>query len=204
MNRSWNRNSSSSSGFVYFPKESQKECVDSENFLSFQESPQKNYNHISPNYGTPMSHSSPRNFNKRNNYRYSGRNRGNRSYISPNVNFKSWNNYNSPKPHHQKKISFNKIPMMSEDGQRDMSMFFDHTCTWNPWADLEKHFKEEEPVKEDKIIETPSVPVVSEPESKTVVDTKKENESSSSDDSSDSDEDTSSSDSDKKEENDTS
>lgn len=67
--------------------------------------------------------------------------------------------------------------MMSRDGTRDMSMFYDHTSTQNPWEHLEKEL---EVAKSKEVKDIEEKPSVNKPESKKVEE-KEEEESSSSD-----------------------
>lgn len=68
--------------------------------------------------------------------------------------------------------------MMSRDGTRDMSMFYDHTSTQNPWEHLEKEL---EVAKSKEVKDIEEKPSVNKPESKKVEEKEEEEESSSSD-----------------------
>ncbi|KAG5869797.1 hypothetical protein JTB14_002844 [Gonioctena quinquepunctata] len=150
MNRSWSNTSSNSSpGFVYFNQSPRQNPGETSDFISFNGSPSPKLNHnFSPsNYGSPKYHSSPQKFNLRNSYRYSGGNHGSRSpYSSPNNSYNSnFNNSRSKHRKHKNRGSFNNMSnnrtLMSSDGKRDMSNYYDHTSTLDPWRELEQELK---------------------------------------------------------------
>ncbi|XP_057654949.1 suppressor of Mek1-like [Diorhabda carinulata] len=133
MNRSWNKNPNSPAGFVYFNQNSQKEATD---FIAFQDSPKQS------NTYSPKFHNSPRNFNDRNHFRYSGGHK--KPFYSPNCKNISWHKQKQTntswkeKNQYEKKHTVPNPKMMSADGQRDMTLYYDPTCVLNPWEELEK------------------------------------------------------------------
>ncbi|CAG9865404.1 unnamed protein product [Phyllotreta striolata] len=154
MNHSRNKNYSNSPGFVYFNTSSPK---DTQDFIAFSDRSSSNYgygpnynrhssNHESPNfYGSPRSGK----FNQRNPHRYSsGYNR--RSFHSPHNS--SWGDKRGRK-YFNPRQSCNNAPMMSRDGTRDVSMFYDHTSVMDPWEHLEKELETSERLENVESVE---------------------------------------------------
>ncbi|KAJ8920025.1 hypothetical protein NQ315_011675 [Exocentrus adspersus] len=145
-------NPPSSPGFVYFNTNSQHQNQD---FLSFSNSPP--YAAGAPDYlgFSPVSYSSPSKFQQQSPRNYRGRHSGRSnfryhnsrgSFNSPNSSFGSPgfnNSRNKSRQQHKEKRgnSFNS---------KNISAYFDHTCTKDPWAELEKHYLKEKQELEEK------------------------------------------------------
>ncbi|XP_018568042.1 GATA zinc finger domain-containing protein 14-like [Anoplophora glabripennis] len=151
MNNSWRNGSNNSSGFVYFNTNNSCQNLNTSDFMAFNDP----YGSPKCNRFSPVHYSSPRNFYGRppgrNSFRYHN-SRENNSFNSSNRSYNSTGFNNSGKKSgHQHGKNNNSF---QNNGEKNLSKYYDHTCLKNPWAELELKLKktQESEAKADPVI----------------------------------------------------